>query len=1190
MTEITISSYTFCLDFCHHTTTDVFLGYVKSTFKSEFVLLDANDYFEPSGLNIRDKISEDEKNKQIYLNIGNSIKAKIDQELHAKYEQKRKYLAQLEKSKGKNSSNLSRKSVFSSICDVVFCIINFPYCSQQYNAMKEAGIEISSFIFITDGLNNIPTSTVQTSSPTKKLCIPQTTSFAGKYVSSDFIPVRWLLLQDFVESYVLFAKIIVVSDENSVIYDKLKNHINTYIVEKSEYKSKTDKIKLISLPYKRKDKFSIDYYRHYIKYDRNNYSNSLYAQLKLHDFQLVPPVAKRKLHKYIQIFDKMKYEINFQKFKEVPLLTTFFPNRDIYASFEYTSQLFRWVLPKDQSSFISKSYQLLTKIENYYAYCGSKFDMLVTDCNKKFSLGLSNAYFDFTKWNLMYEHKDFRRDLSDAISRSIIVNSRFDELTGNLFILCIPPVQKQMGKPILNTFMPSTLDGITNWLKMPEPESIDKSKKNYSSILNYIRNKIHPSSLFQDYKDALSQTKVAYSLPCHLSCIQEYTSPYFMGNIMFFIKRRVLISEYLFCFVILGERFRISCEQSSLSLIFDVFKTNILETGEICFFYDENYSFIVNNDEFIYINGERKSKFLFDGTFCFNVNNNQYIIRPDGFVGHFNGEEWLWTDSRGILIKNGVLSETKIFNKINPCRKQIIREDNVRYSIHEGGNKTIEVENVFSVVVKKDQIFYHICGFPEIMYENGTYKCVIYNDTFEISQNLVQIISNNHNFAVSKDNIRINISSDEETIVTTNSILARYGRQCFISNNLGVERLSTLTSDDPPAKMLKDYIKTDWGYLVPTKDVLQENTHLDLSQRFPSYFFVVRSDNTATQFFYNVDNHMKYQIRRKVTEFNGENVELVTYMNGPKAIQTFYSPQPVDKTRKTAIVKLFAPPKSKALKKGEKAIDPEQAYQMAREARKHYDNFFNDLFEFSSKGRKEAEIEYEIENSPPQAPVDDIGKIPPFTPSPRHLIAQSFKSYSFLKPYEVNYWESPEAIFVKLPVVVTHKPRPPSPRTKLFDPPREPSNEKDAPPEFSPRMPNMPRIDIEAAPRRANNKSIFQTLQTKSMFSSPPSTARDMGRCISFGDIPVNKRTYASMQITNTGNKPLKYTCFQPLHDAVKVHNPPGVVYPGLKLTLKLSILSNTPGKIETSFRFLTQLFENEIAIFANIVQNEEEQ
>jgi hypothetical protein len=76
---------------------------------------------------------------------------------------------------------------------------------------------------------------------------------------------------------------------------------------------------------------------------------------------------------------------------------------------------------------------------------------------------------------------------------------------------------------------------------------------------------------------------------------------------------------------------------------------------------------------------------------------------------------------------------------------------------------------------------------------------------------------------------------------------------------------------------------------------------------------------------------------------------------------------------------------------------------------------------------------------------------------------------------------------------------------------------------------------------------------------------------INFGTVAERSHSTASMVVKNVGTKPLHFSVIQPKVPCMKVLTMPGVVYPGLKMTLKVALMAPPIGSITTSSTIMTK-------------------
>ena len=89
---------------------------------------------------------------------------------------------------------------------------------------------------------------------------------------------------------------------------------------------------------------------------------------------------------------------------------------------------------------------------------------------------------------------------------------------------------------------------------------------------------------------------------------------------------------------------------------------------------------------------------------------------------------------------------------------------------------------------------------------------------------------------------------------------------------------------------------------------------------------------------------------------------------------------------------------------------------------------------------------------------------------------------------------------------------------------------------------------------------------------------------VDFGEVPAGREASTSLEITNTGFVPFKYSIIQPEDKNVKILTAPGIVMAGFKLKIRLQLLPCERGEISTSFRLLTPDVDMEIPVTAIIV------
>jgi hypothetical protein len=175
------------------------------------------------------------------------------------------------------------------------------------------------------------------------------------------------------------------------------------------------------------------------------------------------------------------------------------------------------------------------------------------------------------------------------------------------------------------------------------------------------------------------------------------------------------------------------------------------------------------------------------------------------------------------------------------------------------------------------------------------------------------------------------------------------------------------------------------------------------------------------------------------------------------------------------------------------------------------------------------------------------------------MLMQAYKrTLGMTADKSTNYWISGEGDFA-VPVAETRVGQKPlSPRVALFDPPGCFRPERDEP---------FPVVPVS---RRSN--PVIRSAPSSTAIAKPrAATVRADRDMINFGTVVERSHSTASMVVMNVGTKPLHFSVTQPKVPCVKVLTVPGIVYPGLKMTLKVALMAPPVGSITTSFMLITK-------------------
>ena len=104
---------------------------------------------------------------------------------------------------------------------------------------------------------------------------------------------------------------------------------------------------------------------------------------------------------------------------------------------------------------------------------------MVQQINKKYTLGLPLAYFDWKDWFYSIQYPMDSEVLEMVFRTSTIIERSFDSHCGMMFLLTMEPVPRYMGQGHVNMYFPPTLDGLSEYITeiygKPPPEPTSKT-------------------------------------------------------------------------------------------------------------------------------------------------------------------------------------------------------------------------------------------------------------------------------------------------------------------------------------------------------------------------------------------------------------------------------------------------------------------------------------------------------------------------------------------------------------------------------------------------------------------------------------------------------------------------------------------------------------------------------------------
>jgi hypothetical protein len=197
---------------------------------------------------------------------------------------------------------------------------------------------------------------------------------------------------------------------------------------------------------------------------------------------------------------------------------------------------------------------------------------------------------------------------------------------------------------------------------------------------------------------------------------------------------------------------------------------------------------------------------------------------------------------------------------------------------------------------------------------------------------------------------------------------------------------------------------------------------------------------------------------------------------------------------------------------------------------------------------------------PPLPTPPEFLRVPPHTPVPRLIEMQANKGIKTIGDPTLNYWECRDSEYavpaagIQLPEGGSQL----SSRVAMCDPPRLFTRE------LPRQVPSRPSIIV---PVPVSRTLIVRPVSHLTVNVPKAGVLRPRPELLDFGSVRVNVRTVRSIIVVNAGAKPVHYIALQPLNRAFTVLATPGVVLPGLKVTLKVALESPKPQVASTSFR-----------------------
>lgn len=1216
-----VKAFIACIDIVQNAVDSAALNdHIKTNYKKEIVFLNALDFADqPARASKLDNKSGNKTKHDGNASIIKGIKSKIDSDLSKLGEAKRKAFAAYEKQR--SSSGKSKKQhgfglgddgtklslPFEGIIDAVYIILNYPYLPQQLTLMQEIDLPLAMVAFVPPN-GGEPTPFQR--KPQEKSARVQQKKVAITGIELDssanpncYPPARWVSLRPSADPSIPFIEVRVKEDIEST-FKAFESHIVRVSKGRNEYIETFAEKKFIDLPIIN-PVADLTFFSEYLLERPNDLFNALYYQLKMRmqkqsqQTEPVNPVDEG----YLQVLNKGKSEINrkvvFLDPKELP--DPDFPALAFQTLFEYLYQLKHWTLnSEDYYTTIALS-KFIGSPTNFHAYAGQRFDSLFTTVNKKYSLQLPLSFFDWQHWTYSTLYEDLEI-FAESLHANSLVEVYLDRPLGILWVLTLPPVPRTMGLTLSDNPMPPSIDGITEFLeKIYDHDSAnDKKLRNPPSPAQIIRENLDPSVVLPPISQKIASPKF-YKLPLDWSNSTTFKSPYyFESKLKVEIVRTFLNGKWNFRYDALfkdaidifgTDNAIILCPVEGLRIMVEYpYKITIMFNEQSIYFDSEIVTVKSSGEEPIIITN--------DGTFITsNANNQKMIVHPNGGISRFIDGRWMYVDVEGETYVKTLEGTEKIeqkHSKINDIGSDLtcmIRPDNIEYYIRKDGSRRILFSLEYSIEQTEEKFIFDIPNIPVIIKNNEEITMSLDRFQFSLRGREASIKCPDYEITISEDSVFI-LSDKTEAYLRPQQCEFKYNDQVLIANAEGIEKMVQVDVEIPAKKKIVVY-DTHWGKGLPMKEGIPEQQHFELHQKFVPRFFAICSDMSSYEFLrpdsiVTEGSEFKYDI---ISHPTGENCNIVTIHHETRDPLVYVESEPLTKAQRSIVMKSLQIPKPKKQKDGQIIIDDSVRSEADGAIQSMYSD--NKMFLDAIENLLETQHNQFLNDIKPRSP-PPVPKLPlpPPTPPPRMLemqaninqpkapkegTPQSPSQFNYPKKNEsaiLNYWGCKEAEFAMPDDQPRVLERPLSARVSLYDPPREDLHELEK---------HIPQSPSEAPQGTRVGTSFILNPNTASA-KKRPVTVKANPEIINFGTVKANCAKCAQIVVTNTGTKPVHYSVTQPNNQFLKVLTIPGVVYPGLKMTLKVALLPAPSQYISTSFTIKTNLFDMNIPVTVQIV------
>jgi hypothetical protein len=1177
--DVTVSSFTLTIDVIHSDfDAQVFIDYAKSTSRKAVIFLHASEFAETSGRLSRSELRSTFRQSLSRCGLNcRAVKTRIDTETAKALDLKRRQVSHDQKRSSRTGTHQDKSpelvTAFGGAADVVFCLIGFPDTPEQYDQLLSAGVDLGAFIsLVRIGPSCVPSPR----SPGRRL--------PARRAPLEEVPQRWRLIQRVVDASVVFACVDAPAGVEES-WKTLEREIVRIIRCRSDFQSRFEGRTFVTLPLAQggvDPKLLSPFLRQW----PGDLLNAMVAQLRRNLWRPnAPPGPVRTLDDmYLAVFRSIENHLRRQVLFRPPERFEKLLEVRYDHAFRLLYPLRHWRL-RDDAALVTRAVSIFyASPTHFHAVAGHQFESLVSQANKRLSLGIPSSFFDWTRWKYSTEHANVANVLGKVSRTALVCENQLEDAVGILWVLAMAPISRTLGQPFRAFFMPPTLDGVSDWrvhgFERPPPDAKERRRPPTPAEV------LKPNGLLPPLTTRLFRgTETIYRVPVEFGNSIEFVSPYFFQNgTRVDVARRVIHDSPEFGYSV---QFAAGVEATSTN---DSVVVSIGEGFRIMWIPGTGTSFVTSDLSVLVTAGDlvvshKQLNFVMSrgGAVAFDDKGAQRIVCRDGAIGHRRGEGWFWVDANGSGLqtvgKSFVRAEHRHELLKNPVTQvtQMIREDGVKFTIDEKGFRVIEFLEFLTIHQRGDTVIVSFVGLPSVTIRDSEFKFMI-DETVVVSTVDRIEVDNSVCHLIFDQEICVSTSEDE-SFLTPKSINLKSGEFVFVANSSGVQRIGYAVSDTTALGRKIEDVRSRWGKVQPLKPTFLEADQVEMLKVFRPRFFAVRSDLSATEFVHETacDSSELTRKTRQTERHNDNQFRCTTFHHPILGPLSFVEYDVLFKQARQTLLKTLQIPKGPRAprpKKNQEPVDPNLIIEEALTANRTLLNEFKDIQEICETVKNENEEMYQEERNPKPRPPLPRPAIPVFTPSPRMLRVQAEMN---LEEAIQNYWDSPEARFATPVSAQPSLPRPVPPNTRLFNLSLNKKQKSDPPPSFC----------DEFSVRSSGAKSHSRTLSARVYKTevSQPQTPHTVGRVIDFGTVKVGEIAYFTFQLPNNGTRPLKFKFEMPTHPCVRVESVPRTVPPGLKLTVKLSVQADRPQMVRSEFTWRTSDGEASIPVLAWIVE-----